>query len=371
MANASIHLLIVDDSALVRTILSRLFSRDADFSHIETAPCAEIALKKIQIKRPDVVTLDILMPGMDGLAFLEKVMQTDPLPVVMLSQLTKHNAPEALKALQLGAVDVVEKPRLDVRNHLEHQGEKLINLVKTAVHAKVGMRPKKVQPMRTFKKVEKAQTVNAVLAPPSAATIANIKKNCHIVAIGSSTGGPQALEVVLSALPRNSPGVVVVQHIPLAYSAPLAERLNTLCSMRVKHAEDGDVIQQGTILIAPGDRHMVVRKLGNGLGVRLDCGPLVNRHRPSVDVLFRSIACIRGIQSVGIILTGMGADGAQGLLEMKRAGALTIAQDEKSAVVYGMPKQAVELGAVDRTASLEDIPQKTIAALKALHYRPV
>ena len=330
-----IDVLVVDDSAVVRQTLKELLERTGEFS-VNLAADPFIAERRIALKRPHVIVLDIEMPGMDGLTFLTRLMATDPLPVVICSARAGEDAAVAIEALARGAIDVLPKPRLGVRDFLSDTSTVLVDTVRAAALSKRGSAP--IRPQR----------------PP----IADIPKGVATswaVAIGASTGGTEALAIVLGALPRDFPAVLVVQHMPEGFTKAFARRLNGLSTMQVKEAEDGDLVRQGEVLLAPGNRHLTVVRDGPRCVARLDQTPPVNRHRPSVDVLFRSVAETFGSRSVGALLTGMGKDGALGLMEMKNRGAQTIAQDEASSVVFGMPKEAIALGAASRILSLQNI----------------
>ncbi|MEO8500958.1 MAG: chemotaxis response regulator protein-glutamate methylesterase [Vicinamibacteria bacterium] len=330
-----IEVLVVDDSAVVRQTLKELLERTGDFS-VTLAADPFIAERRIALKRPHVIVLDIEMPGMDGLTFLTRLMATDPLPVVICSARAGEDAAVAIEALARGAIDVLPKPRLGVKDFLSDTSTLLVDTVRAAALSKRGP---------------------AATRPPRA-PVTEIPKgvaSSWAVAIGASTGGTEALAIVLGGLPRDSPAVLVVQHMPEGFTKAFAGRLNGLSAMEVKEAEDGDPIRPGAVLLAPGNRHLSVARDGARFVARLDQSPAVNRHRPSVDVLFRSVAETFGSRSVGALLTGMGKDGAAGLLEMKTRGAQTIAQDEATSVVFGMPKEAIALGAAARILPLENI----------------
>lgn len=338
-----IKVLIVDDSATARAVLTEILSKDSDISSVETAVDAYVARDKMLKFKPDVVCLDVEMPRMDGITFLKKVMKFMPTPVVMVSSLTQKGARTTLDALEAGAVDFVAKPHSNIYDGSEEIRKELLEKVKSAARAKLQMRhvdTTKVQPL----------TYRGALSETTQ----------KIVAIGASTGGTEALKEVLIQLPRNSPGIIIVQHMPANFTGQFAERLNSLCEVEVKEAKNGDTIGIGQVLLAPGDLHMVLRRSGHRYYVQLGTGEKVSGHRPSVDVLFNSVAKSAGSNAVGVILTGMGSDGAKGLLNMHKAGAHTIGQDEKSCVVYGMPKVAYELGAVEIQTSLQNIPKKIL-----------
>ena len=345
LSNRRIKVLIIDDSALVRALLTRILGADPALQVIGTAPDAFIAREKIKTLNPDVLTLDVEMPRMDGLQFLRNLMRLRPMPVVMCSSLTERGADVTLAALELGAIDFVTKPKVDVAHALEAYAAELINKVKVAAVARV-------RPVFA-RSVAPNQTDIAPIVRPEL----RFRTTDQIVAIGASTGGTEAVREVLRRMPADSPGMVITQHIPRAFSAPFAARLNACSQLSVQEAEDGALILPGHAYIAPGDRHLTVEFDGARYRCRLRDDAPVNRHRPSVDVLFRSVAEQVGRNAVGVILTGMGADGARGLKEMRSRGAHTIAQDEKSSVVWGMPGAAVALGAVDCILPIERIAE--------------
>jgi two-component system, chemotaxis family, protein-glutamate methylesterase/glutaminase len=347
---ARVRVLIVDDSALVRQILTEMLRSDPGVEVVGTAGDAHIAREKIKSLQPDVLTLDVEMPRMDGVTFLRNLMRLRPMPVVMVSSLTEHGAEVTLDALSLGAVDYLPKPKIDVAATLKNYSEELIAKVKAAARARVRVRdPARHGSLAVVPKY----SADAVI-PPGAAPRA-LRTTDHIIAIGASTGGTEAIKDVLMGFAPDAPGVVIAQHIPAAFSAPFAKRMNSCCLMTVSEAQDGQQILPGHVYIAPGDRHLLVVRDGARYVCRLDSGPEVNRHKPSVDVLFRSVAQNAGRNAIGVLLTGMGKDGARGLREMRDAGSPTIAQDEETSVVWGMPGEAVAIGAAVSTLPLQEI----------------
>jgi len=351
-----IRVLIVDDSATVRQALRDLFESDPELEVMAVAsdPYAAVALLRNEV--PDVITLDLEMPRMDGITFLKKLMQQCPLPVVICSSLTERNSATAVAALEAGAVDVITKPRMDLGVFLEEAKAQICDVVKSAAHARVGRKRARPAPLVSTPKL------SADVVIPRPVRAAPVQTTAKIVMVGASTGGTEALRTFLQALPEAAPGVVVVQHMPERFTASFAARLNTLCRVSVKEAEDGDPVLPGHVLIAPGNRHTLLRRSGTRYSVEVRDGPLVRRHRPSVDVLFRSGALCAGQNAVGVIMTGMGDDGAAGLLEMREAGAFTIAQNEATCVVFGMPHEAIKLGAVARILPLEHIASEVLRA---------
>ncbi len=346
-----IKVLIVDDSAVVRQALSTVLSSDKEIEVIGTASDPYYAAQKIQKEIPDVITLDIEMPRMDGLTFLRKIMQQHPMPVVVISSLTIAGTETAMRALEYGAVEIITKPQLSSREFYEESKIRLCDVVKAAANAKINNLPGKRSITTNEIKVEPKFSADAVL-PAVSGSRSMIKTTEIVIAIGASTGGTEALRELLEALPADSPGIVIVQHMPEMFTRSFAQRLNDICKITVKEAENGDSVIRGQALIAPGNKHTLLKRSGARYYVEVKDGPLVNRHRPSVDVLFRSTARYAGRNAVGILLTGMGADGAKGLLEMKEAGAQTAAQDEQSCVVFGMPKEAIKLGAANKVMPL-------------------
>src|ERR1022692_2117140 len=347
-----IRVLIVDDSAVVRQTLYDVLSSDPGIEVMATAPDPFVAAERIAEQIPDVITLDIEMPRMDGLTFLQKIMAQHPIPVIICSSLVEEGAQSALKALEYGAVDIIAKPRLGSKQFLEESRLLLCQAVRAAAGARLTTH--RSSPSHT---VEPKLTADAVL---SRATKAMVETTEKVVVIGASTGGTEALRVLLEALPADAPGVVIVQHMPELFTRAFANRLDTLCAITVKEAETNDSVLRGTPLIAPGHHQLLLKRSGARYFVEIKEGPLVCRHRPSVDVLFRSAARYAGQNAVGVIMTGMGDDGANGMLEMKQAGASTIAQDEASCVVFGMPNEAIKRQAVDRILPLDAIARAIV-----------
>jgi two-component system chemotaxis response regulator CheB len=342
-----IKVLIIDDSALVRQTLKKILSSDSEIEVIGTAPDPFIAADKIRHEIPDVITLDIEMPRMDGITFLQKVMSQYPIPVVICSALTDAGSEITLKALEYGAVDIIQKPKQFAKQFLEEYSLHICDVVKAAAYAKI----KKIT---KIKEVEPKLTADAVLAKPSRNVA--IQTTEKVVVVGASTGGTEALRIFLEALPWDAPGIVIVQHMPEHFTTAFAKRLDGLCRVSVKEAENNDSVLRGHVLIAPGNRHTLLKRSDSRYYVEVTDGPLVCRHRPSVDVLFRSAARYAGSNAVGVIMTGMGDDGARGMLEMKEAGAaLNIAQDEATSIVFGMPNEAIKRGAIDKVLPLEAI----------------
>jgi two-component system chemotaxis response regulator CheB len=344
--------LIVDDSALVRQLLTEMLRGDADLEVVGTAADPFAAREKIKQLNPDVITLDVEMPRMDGVTFLENLMRLRPTPVVMVSSLTQKGAEVTLRALELGAVDFVSKPTVDLAGTLHLYAAELIAKVKIAAGANVNRRIAASTNIHVAPKL----SADAVL-PSQHGGRSMLRTTERIIAMGASTGGTEALRAVLEMLPPDAPAIVISQHIPAAFSKPFSERLDKASAMKVFHAEDGQYILPGHAYVAPGDKHLLVERDGARYLCRLSDGPPVNRHRPSVDVMFRSVAQNVGLNAVGVILTGMGDDGARGLKEMLDAGAHTVAQDEASSVVWGMPGSAVKLGAAERVEPLNRVAQ--------------
>ena len=346
-----IKVLIVDDSAVVRQVLQGILEWDPSIQVIGVASDPIFAMEKMGKQWPDVIVLDVEMPRMDGITFLKKIMAERPTPVVICSTLTGRGAATTVQAMEAGAVTIVTKPKIGLKQFLSDSAADLINAVKEASQVRVSrLKPAPALPQKVAPKL----TADAIM--PAAGVHAMAQTTERIVAIGTSTGGTQALEAVLTALPRVCPGIVIVQHMPEKFTASFAARLDSLCEIEVREAKNNDRVIPGLALIAPGGRHMLLKRSGAYYHVEVVDGPVVNRHRPSVDVLFRSVAKYAGKNATGIIMTGMGDDGAHGLKEMHDAGAPTVAQDEETCVVFGMPKEAIKLGGVDRIMPLDRIP---------------
>jgi len=347
-----IRVLIVDDSAVVRQTISDLLSTDPAIEVIGTASDPFIAAEKIELEIPDVITLDVEMPKMDGLTFLQKIMTQNPIPVVICSSLTTQGSETVIKALEYGAVEIITKPKLGTKQFLEESTIHICDIIKAA----------------SLVNVKRKSVWQTVVQPKLSADVmlAKSKNNSmvetteKIIVVGASTGGTEALRVFLESFPLDSPGIVIVQHMPENFTKAFAKRLDSLCKISVKEAEDGFTVIRGRALIAPGNHHLLLKRSGARYYVEIKEGPLVSRHRPSVDVLFRSTARYAGKNAIGVIMTGMGDDGAKGMLELMEAGAHTIAQDEKSSVVFGMPNEAIKLGAVETVLSLDKIADHII-----------
>ncbi len=337
MSAKKIQVLIVDDSAMVRRTLSDILSSDPCIEVMGTASDPFVAADRISEQVPDVITLDIEMPGMDGLTFLQKIMSQNPIPVIICSSLAEEGAQSTLRALEYGAVDIIAKPRMGSQRFLEESAVMLCESVKAAAGARL-------RPYSPRRIIEPKLTADAILPRATHAMLETTEK---VVVIGASTGGTEALRSLLEALPADAPGIVIVQHMPEVFTRAFANRLDSLCRISVKEAECNDTVLRGRALIAPGNHHTLLKRSGARYFVDVKDGPLVSRHRPSVDVLFRSAARYAGANAVAVIMTGMGDDGARGMLEMKEAGAATIAQDEATSVVFGMPNEAIKRGAVD------------------------
>lgn len=346
-----INVLLVDDSAVVRQVLLAILSDTPDIHVMGAASDPIFAMDKLAREWPDVIVLDVEMPRMDGITFLKKIMSERPTPVVICSSLTPRGAETTLQAMAAGAVEIITKPTTGLKNFLLESAPELVAAIRAAAQVNVRNLGKRPAPLAPATKL----SADAVL--PAANGHAMAQTTERIVALGTSTGGTQALEAVLTALPRVCPGIVIVQHMPEKFTASFATRLNSLCQIEVREARNNDRILPGLALIAPGGKHMMVTRSGAFYHVQVVDGPLVNRHRPSVDVLFRSVAKFAGRNATGVIMTGMGDDGARGLKEMLDAGSSTVAQDEASCVVFGMPKEAIKLNAAQRVMGLQEIAQ--------------
>jgi two-component system, chemotaxis family, protein-glutamate methylesterase/glutaminase len=340
--NAQIQVLVVDDSAVVRQVMHAVLSQEGDMN-VTVAADPIFAMQKMKQVRPHVIVLDLEMPRMDGLTFLRKIMAEDPIPTLICSSVAARGTLAAIKAMQDGAVGIVTKPKLAVGNFLHESAVMLIDAVRSAAAAR----------MRRRARLNVEQ--KSKMAAPRVAAESFTGQGSSVIAIGASTGGTEAISTILTAMPKESPGIVVVQHMPEHFTAAFAKWLDNICEVDVKEAEQGDVITQGKVFIAPGNRQLSIFRLGAHYRIRTSDGPLVSRHRPSVNFLFRSVAKTAGSDALGVILTGMGDDGAEGLFEMRQAGAHTIAQDEASCVVFGMPKEAISCGAVAEVLPLESI----------------
>jgi two-component system chemotaxis response regulator CheB len=358
-----VRVLIVDDSASVRQTLAAVLASDPDIDVLGIASDPFIAAARIRDEIPDVITLDVEMPRMDGITFLRKLMAQHPIPVVMCSSLVEAGSETLMQALEAGAVDIILKPKVGVTDHLTEAREHICEVVKGAAQARVGRSREHTAPRPPGP--ERKLTADAMLPPaatghPKAAAMARTTET--IICIGASTGGTESLREVLEVLPADAPGIVVVQHMPERFTAAFARRLDSLCEMEVKEAADGDVVLRGRVLVAPGNLHTMIERSGARYFVSVKEGPLVTRHRPSVDVLFRSAARSVGANAVGVIMTGMGDDGARGMAEMRNAGAFTLAQDEATSIVFGMPKEAIAHGGVEKIVPLHKLAQEILRA---------
>ncbi len=342
-----IRVLIIDDSAVVRRVLAEIIASDPELEVLATAADPFIAAERMRTEVPDVITLDVEMPRMDGISFLQRIMSQHPIPVVMCSSLTEKGSESALTALEYGAVSIIEKPRLGSRQFFEESALQICD----AIRAASKVRPRQITTQK--REIQPKLTADAIMAKPGSMSM--VRTTEKVVVVGASTGGTEALRIFLESLPPDSPGIVIVQHMPEGFTRAFARRLDSLCRISVKEAATNDSIIPGRALIAPGNRHTILKRSGARYYVEVQDGPLVCRHRPSVDVLFRSAARYAGNNAVGVIMTGMGDDGARGMLEMKETGALTIAQDEATSVIFGMPHEAIKLGAVARILPLQAI----------------
>jgi len=348
--SSSIKVMIVDDSAVVRQTLKEILDSDPQIEVTAVAADPIFALQKLSNYRPDVIITDVEMPRMDGLTFLRTIMEKDPIPVVVCSSKTDAGSDNAIRALEYGAVEIIQKPKMGTKQFLEESKMRICDAVKAAdlSRSKLEKSPARYEPAAPAPKL----TADVMLPKPDKAIVETTEK---VVVVGASTGGTEALRVFLEALPEDAPGIVIVQHMPEHFTEAFAKRLDGLCRLNVKEASDNDSVIRGRALIAPGNRHTLLKRSGARYYVEVKEGPLVCRHRPSVDVLFRSAARYAGKNAVGVIMTGMGDDGSRGMREMHEAGAFTIAQDEDSCVVFGMPNEAIKLGGVDAVVSLDVI----------------
>ena len=387
MAHHKIRVLIVDDSATVRQTMMSILQEDPEIEVLGAAGDPFAAARRIMKEIPDVITLDVEMPRMDGITFLKKLMTQHPIPVVMCSSLVEAGSQTLMQALEAGAVDIIQKPKIGIAEQLTEAKIQICDIVKGAARARVqgGDRPaaerhaaakaaaegqacvrpsadhhERHKPAGEIYTPEKKLTADVMLPPPVRGAMARTTET--VICMGASTGGTQSLADVLTALPADSPGIVIVQHMPEKFTTSFAQRLDSICQVEVKEAADGDTVLRGRVLIAPGNYHTMLERSGARYYVSVKQGPLVSRHRPSVDVLFRSAAHCAGSNAVGVIMTGMGDDGARGLAEMKEAGAFTIAQDEATSIVFGMPKEAIARGCVDRVVPLQNIGQEMLRA---------
>ena len=354
MKNRKIKVLVIDDSALIRSVMKEIINREKDMECVGAAPDPLVAREMIKALNPDVLTLDVEMPRMDGLDFLERLMRLRPMPVLMVSTLTERGSDITFRALELGAVDFIAKPKLDIARGMEEYAIEITDKIRATAQARVN---KSAAP----RKIEEKFSASVIL-PSISRKYSSTEK---LIIIGASTGGTEAIKEVLTKLPADSPAILVAQHMPEHFTKSFADRLNTMCKIAVKEAEHNERILPGYAYIAPGHSHLLIKRSGANYMTHLNQGELVNRHRPSVDVLFRSAANIAGANALGIILTGMGKDGMQGMLEMKRAGSYTIAQDEASCVVFGMPKEAIAAGGVSEVLPLQSIARRTLEYLES------
>ena len=355
---AKIKVMLVDDSAVVRQVNKETLEKEPDIEVIGAAADTLYALDKMKSNWPDVLVIDIEMPRMDGLTFLKKIMAEHPTPTIVCSSLAEKGAAATMEALSAGALSIITKPKLGVKQFLQDSANDLVAAVRAAARANM----RRMHPgMSMTASTRPRLTADVILAAQNASSRAMAETTDKVVAIGTSTGGTQALEAVLTRLPAVTAGIVIVQHMPEKFTAMFADRLNTLCALEVREAKDGDRVLPGRALIAPGGRHMMLKRSGAQYYVAVADGPVVNRHKPSVDVLFRSVAQIAGRNALGVIMTGMGDDGARGMKEMHDAGAQTVAEDESTCVVFGMPKVAIDFGGVDKIVPLDRIPQEIMA----------
>jgi two-component system chemotaxis response regulator CheB len=360
-AGQGITVMIVDDSAVVRQVLSSLLSADRSIKVLAAVSDPIFAMQRMEQQWPDVIVLDIEMPRMDGITFLRKLMAERPTPVVICSTLTEKGAETTLQALDAGAISIITKPRSGLKDFLQDSANDVLTAVKAASRARMS----NVKTSNYKKKTPSSRPLDNTVLAPAAQTLSRTTQK--IVAVGTSTGGTQALEKILTSLPVVSPGIVIVQHMPEKFTAMFAQRLNNLCQIEVREARHGDRVLPGLALVAPGGKHMQIKLSGAHYLVAISDGPPVNRHKPSVDVLFRSLARQAGLNSAGFILTGMGNDGARGLKEMRDSGAYTVAQNEESCVVFGMPKEAIELDAAKKILPLDAIAHEILHCVTLDH----
>lgn len=349
MERRKIRVLVVDDSALIRSVMKELINREMDMECVGAAPDPLVAREMIKTLNPDVLTLDVEMPKMDGLEFLERLMRLRPMPVVMVSTLTERGSDITFRALALGAVDFVSKPKMDIACSMEDYASEITDKIRAAAQARI-------RRSVTVPVIDERYSADAIL-PSVSGRFSSTEK---LIIIGASTGGTEAIKALLIRMPADVPGILIAQHMPEAFTKSFADRLDSLCKISVKEAEHNERILPGHAYIAPGHSHLLLKRSGANYMTELNQGPPVNRHRPSVDVLFRSAANVAGTNALGIILTGMGRDGAQGLLEMKQAGAYTVAQDEASCVVFGMPREAIAAGGACDVVPLQNIARHTL-----------
>jgi two-component system chemotaxis response regulator CheB len=353
-----IKVMVVDDSAVVRQTLKDLLDSDPSIEVMAVVSDPVFALKRMETERPDVIVSDVEMPRMDGISFLRKIMETNPIPVVICSSKTEEGSDNAIKAMEYGAVEIIQKPKLGTKQFLEESRVEICDVVKAAFAS----RNRRRAPVGQVREVAPKLTADAMLSAPGLSTI--IETTEKVVVVGASTGGTEALREFLEVLPEDTPGIVIVQHMPEHFTAAFARRLDGLCRVGVKEAEDNDTVIRGRVLIAPGNKHTLLKRSGARYYVEVKEGPLVCRHRPSVDVLFRSAARYAGGNAVGVIMTGMGDDGARGMKEMHDVKAWTIAQDEESCIVFGMPNEAIKMGGVDVVLSLGKIAAEVLRSAR-------
>jgi two-component system chemotaxis response regulator CheB len=356
---SKIKVLVVDDSALVRQTLCEMLNSDPEIEVVGTAADPFLAAERLKTVVPDVITLDIEMPRMDGLTFLQKIMSQHPMPVVMCSSLAESGSESALRALEYGAVDIITKPRMGTKQFLEESRVTICDAIKAAAQSRSGRRRPPAEPS-TMKEISPKYSADVIMDKPNSKAM--LQTTEKVVVVGASTGGTEALRTFLEMLPEDAPGIVIVQHMPENFTAAFARRLDSLCRITVKEAADNDTVVRGRALIAPGNHHTLLKRSGARYYVEIKDGPLVARHRPSVDVLFRSAARYAGKNLVGVIMTGMGDDGARSMKEMFDAGAFTIAQDEASCVVFGMPAEAIKHGGVHKIMPLQAIAHEVLRA---------